>query len=1000
MDGEAMTDAGPEVSPLDRQELVGARIGRYVVLEEIGRGGMAVVFKARDEELGRLVALKVLSSEFTSDFAALQRFKREARICAHLDHPNIVKIYDIGYESSLGVHYFSMEYLPHRSLHELIKEQGRLPIKRALEIVKQTLKGLQVAHEAGIVHRDIKPENIMIAEGDRPVLVDFGIAKSQKGGRLTQTGILLGTPYYMSPEQITGKEVKLTSDIYSMGVVLFELVTANVPFQADSTFMITYKHCTQEPPDPRKFNEEVSEDLKRVIFKALEKDPRERYQSAAEMADDIERVQRGEKVTAELQEKRGMMALPSFKKAMAHFNNGDYEEAARMFASLADDEPLPPEEAAKAKRWQAECLEKQGRYEEAIAVYKQLLERWPDSSEAELVPTHIDACCFQIHALAEASSLEGDDEGALRRYESLVDTLVSLGIPLDNNVWAYNAREKALRLRSELERRRRRRTLLVWGGTALVSAVLILVFYFAFVDRFAWYALRARIAHTRGRYEEEIRLWDEALLCRPGSVEARLEKALALYRLGGHEGEVETLAEEILSMDPDAAEAHALKGRLLAGRGRIREAAEEFVKAVSLDGERPEWWSTLGALYMDYGRMDDALKCLQRAVQLDSSHASAYNNLGVWYMRMGRLEEAKACFRRALVLDSTNAAAHHNLGKALFMQAGKAADPARRKKLLELAEKSFEEALRYDPYLGDAHYHKALIASLRNDTETMLHELGRCIDVSPQHHLAIYQLARALAAAGRRKEALERAAVAVKLAPAEPRYLRLYGGLLYENGLYGRAVDVLRRCCRAGGADAATWLLFARALRAAGAKEESLEAYRKALEIGASEEAAAEAASLLLSMGAPRDALALLERIRAASGLHSPASWLVCAECLEKLGRTSEALSCYDRAMVTAEKLDASDVMEKAAVKASLLLARNDDVRTAERLLMRVLEKAPRAIGALNNLAYLLLGEGRYDEALALFERSLATDPLQADAARIRSAVRMCRERRGGTDEP
>jgi hypothetical protein len=206
-------------------------------------------------------------------------------------------------------------------------------------VVRDALHGLGAAHAAGVIHRDLKPENIMMNADGEPILVDFGIAKTGKGNRPTQTGVLLGTPYYMSPEQITGKEVQVQSDLYSMGVVLYELLTANVPFQADSTFMITCKHCTEAPPPPRKLNEEISEDLQLVVLKSLEKDLRKRYQNASEFAEDLDKVLGGGKVEIEVSRRRDIYEITEFKQGMEHFRQKEFEAARELFQQVVDAAP-------------------------------------------------------------------------------------------------------------------------------------------------------------------------------------------------------------------------------------------------------------------------------------------------------------------------------------------------------------------------------------------------------------------------------------------------------------------------------------------------------------------------------------------------------------------------------------------------------------------------------------------------------------------------------------
>ena len=210
------------------QDLQGRLLGRYQVVEELGRGGMGVVYRAYQPSLNRHVAIKVLPPQLSLDQQLVGRFQREARAAANLRHPNIVVIYDVGEEK--GIHYIVMEYLEGRTLKQLVEEEGPLHPKRAAHIVEQVAAALDYAHQRGFVHRDVKPANIFVGPGDHVTLTDFGIAKAaSETQQLTRTGTLMGTPEYMAPEQATGGEVDHRTDLYALGVVLYQMLTGHVP---------------------------------------------------------------------------------------------------------------------------------------------------------------------------------------------------------------------------------------------------------------------------------------------------------------------------------------------------------------------------------------------------------------------------------------------------------------------------------------------------------------------------------------------------------------------------------------------------------------------------------------------------------------------------------------------------------------------------------------------------------------------------------------------------
>jgi eukaryotic-like serine/threonine-protein kinase len=274
----------------DRQIVLG---GRYLLVEKIGEGGMATVFLGTDQVLGRTVAVKVLAPNYARDQNFVQRFRREAQAAARMNHPGVVSVYDTG--SDDGTHYIVMEHVQGRTLAEILKSEGHLLPDRAAEIAEAVAAALSFAHAQGIVHRDIKPANIMITPQGEVKVMDFGIARATASGdTLTQTATVLGTATYLSPEQAQGEPVDARSDIYSLGVVLYELLTGQPPFTGDSPVAVAYKHVREDPPSPSRLNQGVPQGLEAVTMKALAKNPSNRYQSADEMRADLDRVRRGQ----------------------------------------------------------------------------------------------------------------------------------------------------------------------------------------------------------------------------------------------------------------------------------------------------------------------------------------------------------------------------------------------------------------------------------------------------------------------------------------------------------------------------------------------------------------------------------------------------------------------------------------------------------------------------------------------------------------------------------
>ena len=266
--------------------LEGRLIGnRYEILEQIGSGGMATVYKARCHVLNRNVAVKVLREEYTTDSEFIKRFNVEAQAAASLTHPNIVSIYDVGSEGDL--HYIVMELIQGQTLKEIIKENGVLPWKWSVNISIQIASALETAHRNNIVHRDIKPHNIIINEDGIAKVTDFGIAKAVSNSTITAFGTTIGSVHYFSPEHARGGYTDAKSDIYSLGVVMYEMMTGKVPFDADTPVSIALKHMQEEAVDPREINSTIPECVSKIIMKAMQKEPNMRYASATEMLRDL-----------------------------------------------------------------------------------------------------------------------------------------------------------------------------------------------------------------------------------------------------------------------------------------------------------------------------------------------------------------------------------------------------------------------------------------------------------------------------------------------------------------------------------------------------------------------------------------------------------------------------------------------------------------------------------------------------------------------------------------
>jgi len=340
---------------------------RYEVLEELGRGGMGRIYKVVDRRIKEEIALKLLRSDIADDPKVVERFSNELKFARKIVHKNVARMYDLGEEE--GVLYITMEFVPGEDLKAFIKRAGLLSLGKTIAIIDQVCEGLVEAHRVGLVHRDLKPQNVMIDKAGNAHIMDFGIARSLSAEGITDAGVIIGTPDYMSPEQVEGEEVDQRSDLYSLGVILYEMVTGRVPFQADSAFAVGMKHKTEIPKDPRAINPQIPEDLGRLIMKCMEKDRDKRYQTAKEVLAELKDIKEG--ITskreipgdvktftapmAEETEQKSIAVLPfvdlSPKKDQEYFCDGLGSNCARRQCSESGKSSPHLSPAHQCRRW-------------------------------------------------------------------------------------------------------------------------------------------------------------------------------------------------------------------------------------------------------------------------------------------------------------------------------------------------------------------------------------------------------------------------------------------------------------------------------------------------------------------------------------------------------------------------------------------------------------------------------------------------------------------------
>ena len=286
--------------------------GKYALIRKLGQGGAGEVYLARDTSLDRPVAIKILREEMTPNKRAVERFVREAKVLARIRHPHIVSVHETGrYQDR---HYFVMDYVDGKPLDIFIKK-GNTPLRKRIELLTKIAEAVGEVHRHGVVHRDLKPSNVLISEDGNPFLLDFGLARDgSRVTKLTVSGTILGTPFYMAPEQVEGKEVDSHTDVYALGVLLYEATTGRLPFRADNDFELYRKISAHEAPTPSTINRRVPRDLEIICLKAMDKDPQRRYSNASELAEDLQRYLDGQPIVG----RRLSIPIRVFRKIQEH----------------------------------------------------------------------------------------------------------------------------------------------------------------------------------------------------------------------------------------------------------------------------------------------------------------------------------------------------------------------------------------------------------------------------------------------------------------------------------------------------------------------------------------------------------------------------------------------------------------------------------------------------------------------------------------------------------
>ncbi|MBN2499738.1 MAG: protein kinase [Anaerolineales bacterium] len=690
-------------------DLIGHTLGGYQIVEQIGKGGMAMVYKAYQPSLDRDVAVKILPAYYADqDESFLKRFKREARAIAKLRHPNILMVMDYGEQGEIP--YLVMEYVPAGTLKDRLGKP--LPLDEMVMLLDQIAKALDYAHSEGVVHRDVKPSNVLMPKPDWALLTDFGLAKMVGGSFMTQSGMTVGTPAYMSPEQGRGEKVDHRSDIYSLGIILYEMATGGVPYTAETPMAVVVKHIVEPLPMPMDKNPELPEDVQRIILKALAKDPADRFQKAGEIVEALIKVQAGQPTEINIQPSDSMVqaavdaeaptmppapvplpaaAEPSTPPPMPVTESGEAEAApvqpveataaATVAAGLEEIAEKPLGKARRAKQPKEKRGKKRGCLWAVIGVLALIgaltvagvLLRGIFADQSELAGTieqFQEEQDYEGMAMAAKLALDnGHEDEAFYVIEEILDedpSQIGMIPPLAESVHADGNVQLAIEV-------------LELGKPYLLEPNPM------FTETLGWWYLEVE------EPEDALDNFEEALAAFPDHEGAALGYTESLMRLEEPD-EALTFLERFTREHPRSLETWSMLGDMYASRNQLDQALDTYIHALEIEGNDP--WLHLGIAQV-FGEMNNPQaerEHLEMALENGRRDGDVLESVAYGFQQLGDFERAVELFRRALELDPDLSWSYLGLAETLIQM------ETPKEQVFTLLEKAAQHAGE-DPYM-------------------------------------------------------------------------------------------------------------------------------------------------------------------------------------------------------------------------------------------------------------------------------------------------------------
>jgi serine/threonine-protein kinase len=667
---------------------------RYQIIEELGKGGMGKVYRVLDKELKEEVALKLIKPEIASDKKTLERFSNELKLARKISHKNVGRMYELMEEK--GTRYITMEYVPGEDLKRLIRKVGQFSAGKTVSIAKQVCEGLAEAHRLGVVHRDLKPQNVMVDEEGNARIMDFGIARSVKGKGITGAGVMVGTPEYMSPEQAEVKEVDQRSDIYSLGVILYEMVTGTVPFEGETPLSIAMKHKSEIPKDPRELNTQMPEDLSRVILRCMEKDKGKRYKNAEELLSELSKIEEAKRETIKTPEWKNSIAVLPFKNMSAdpeqeYFCEGLAEELINAFTQIQDLRVVARTSAFyfKGKDVDIQEIGKKLNVEKVLegSVRKagnrlRIMAQLINVKDGyHLWSERFDRRMDNIFAIQDEITLAIVDKLKVRLLGQEKEKLVKRRTEDHEAYHLYLKGRYYLNKRTEADLIKS----LEYFEQAIIKDPKFAVAYAGLADAYValgWHNYRpGEFAYTKAKKEalKAIEI-DNSV----GEAHASIALIKQLYEWDWPGAEREY--KQALMLSPSYAEARHQYSHLMALLGRFDEAIAEMKQALEIEPLSVVMNSCVGQQYYFARKFDEAIQQHRKAIEMDPNHYLPHFHIGYDYHQKRMFKEAISEFQTGIDLSGDIARAKGALGQT-YAQWNKK-DMARR--LIDQLEKGWE----------------------------------------------------------------------------------------------------------------------------------------------------------------------------------------------------------------------------------------------------------------------------------------------------------------------